>query len=65
MQKNIVRNRLVGQPVVIGARPKPPPVVEEPEEADKESEESKEPEAERGIPKEILDKVFAEIEEIE
>ena len=52
MQKNIVRNRLVGQPVVIGARPKPPPVVEEPE-------------PERGIPKEILDKVFAEIEEIE
>ena len=65
MQKNIVRNMIVGQPVVIGVRPKPPPVVEEPEEADKEPEEVEEPEPERGLPQEILDKVFAEIEEIE
>lgn len=65
MYKNIVRNRLVGEPVVIGARPKP--VVEEvpeKEEVDKEEEE-KEEEPERGIPQEVLDKVFAEIEEIE
>ena len=56
-----------GQPVIIGAKPKP--VVEEkPEEPEKESEaeeEIEEPEPERGIPQEILDKVFAEIEEIE
>lgn len=67
MQKNIVRHMIVGQPVVIGARPKPPPVVEEepePEEADKESKEEVE-EPKGGIPKEILDKVFAEIEAIE
>ena len=64
MQKNIVRHMVVGQPVVIGVRPKPPPVVEE------EPEEIEEPEEEveksnNGIPQEILDKVFAEIEEIE
>ena len=54
-----------GQPVVVGVRPKP--VVEEkPEEPEKESaEEQKEPEPERGIPQEILDKIFAEIEEME
>ena len=49
MQKPIVRNMIVGQPVVIGVRPKPPPVVEEPEPEEIE----------------ILDKVLAEIEEIE
>ena len=66
MQKNIVRHMIVGQPVVIGARPKPPPVVEkpEPEEVDKE-EEKEVKESEGGIPQEILDKVFAEIEAIE
>lgn len=67
MQKPIVRYMTVGQPVVIGARPKPPPVVEEEpeqEENDKEPEEELE-EPKGGIPKEILDKVFAEIEEIE
>ncbi|MBR3497472.1 MAG: flagellar assembly protein FliH [Selenomonadaceae bacterium] len=65
MQKNIVRHMTFGQPVVVGVRPKP--VVEEkPEEPEKESaEEQKEPEPERGIPQEILDKIFAEIEEME
>lgn len=67
LYKNIVRNMTYGQPVIIGARPKP--VVEEepePEEDDKESEEeTEEPESKGGIPQEILDKVYAEIEEIE
>ena len=65
MQKNIVRHMTFGQPVVVGVRPKP--VVEEkPEEPEKESEEEhEEPEPERGIPQEILDKIFAEIEEME
>lgn len=65
MQKNIVRHMTFGQPVVVGVRPKP--VVEEkPEEPEKESEEEQEePEPERGIPQEILDKIFAEIEEME
>lgn len=63
MQKNIVRHMIVGQPVVIGARPKP--VVEEPEPEEVEQEPEKVEESKGGIPKEILDKVFAEIEEIE
>lgn len=63
MQKNIVRHMIVGQPVVIGARPKP--VVEEPEPDEIEQEPEKVEESKGGIPKEILDKVFAEIEEIE
>ena len=63
MQKNIVRHMIVGQPVVIGARPKP--VVEEPEPDEVEQEPEKVEESKGGIPKEILDKVFAEIEEIE
>ena len=67
MQKNIVRHMVVGQPVIIGVRPKPPVVEEEPEpeEIEQEQEPEPEPEPERGIPQEILDKVFAEIEEIE
>ena len=64
MQKPIVRYMTVGQPVIIGARPKPPPVVEEEPESE-EVDQEPEPEPERGLPKEILDKVFAEIEEIE
>ena len=65
MQKPIVRNMIVGQPVIIGSRPKPPPppVEEESEDTDKEPE--KEAEEPKGLPQEILDKVFAEIEEIE
>ncbi|MBQ3443923.1 MAG: flagellar assembly protein FliH [Selenomonadaceae bacterium] len=63
MQKNIVRHMIVGQPVVIGARPKP--VVEEPEPDEVEQKPEKVEEPKGGIPKEILDKVFAEIEEIE
>ena len=65
MQKNIVRHMTYGQPVIIGARPKP--VAEEkPDEPEKDSEEEiEESEPERGIPQEILDKVFAEINEID
>ena len=67
MYKNIVRNRLVGEPVVIGARPKPVVVEEEsePEKVDEEPVKKDEPQPERGIPQEVLDKVYAEIEEIE
>ena len=67
MYKNIVRNRLVGEPVVIGARPKPVVVEEEPdpEKVDDEPVKKDEPQPERGIPQEVLDKVYAEIEEIE
>lgn len=67
MQKNIVRHMTFGQPVVVGVRPKPPPVVEEDsQEAEKNLEsEAKELEPERTLPKEVLDKIFAEIEEIE
>lgn len=71
MYKNIMRHMVVGQPVVIGARPKPPPVVEEEPEPEKDEPEAEEKEEEveveepKGIPQEILDKVFAEIEEIE
>lgn len=64
---------MVGEPVIIGPRPKPKPVEPEPEpepevqdEPQAEVEEPEpEPEPERGIPQEVLDKVFAEIEEIE
>ena len=67
MQKPIVRNMIVGQPVIIGARPKPPPppVEEETESEDTDKELEKEAEEPKGLPQEILDKVFAEIEEIE
>lgn len=64
MQKNIVRHMTFGQPVIIGARPPKPVVEEEPEESEKESE-PEETKSAPGIPQEILDKVFAEIEEIE
>ena len=65
MQKNIVRNMMFGQPVIIGARPKP--VIEEkpePEEPDNEPEDEIE-EPISPLPKEVLDKIFAEIEEID
>lgn len=66
----IVRYMTVGEPVIIGARPKKPPVEEPPpkEDVDAEAEEEidePEPEPLRGIDKETLDKIFAEIEEIE
>ena len=71
MNKNIVRYMTVGQPVVIGARPKeekPKPseeIKEEKVEKKPELEPELEPEPKSGLPQEILDKVFAEIEEIE
>lgn len=64
MKKPIVRYMTVGKPVIIGARPKPPPV-EEPESEDVDKELEEKVEEPKGIPKEVLDKVFAEIEEIE
>ncbi len=70
MQRPIVRYMTVGEPVIIGARPKPPveepppkEVVDEPEEPVDEPE--SEPEPVRGIDQETLDKIYAEIEEIE
>lgn len=59
----------VGAPVIIGPKPKPvepepePEIPDEPEEIVDEPE--PEPEPERGIPQEVLDKVYAEIDEIE
>ena len=63
MYKNIVRYHTFGEPVIIGAKPKE----ESPEENSKEKAEDKpEPQPKsKGIPQEILDKVFAEIAEIE
>ena len=62
----------VGEPVLIGAKPKPEPEPEpEPEvsEDDEPQEEipepEPEPEPEPAIPQEVLDKIYAEIEEIE
>ena len=70
MYKNIVRYMTVGEPVIIGARPKPEPEPEpEPEVVDEPQEEipepEPEPEPEPAIPQEVLDKIYAEIEEIE
>ncbi len=77
MAKNIVRYMTVGEPVIIGQRPKPiveeepePEIPEEEpqeeiEEPETEPEPEPEPEPERGIPQEVLDKVYAEIDEIE
>ena len=75
--KNIVRYHMVGEPVVISFKPLKPPVEEEPkqEESAEESEEElddseseiepgPEPEPERGIPQEVLDRIYAEIEEM-
>ena len=63
--KTIVRNMVIGEPVLIG--PKPKPVVEEiePEVIEEPEPEIEEPEPEPAIPPEVLEKVFAEIEEIE
>ena len=67
MQKNIVRYMTVGKPVIIGARPKP--AIEEKPESEEIAEESAEQieelEPERTLPPEVLDKIFAEIAEIE
>ena len=67
MYKNIVRYHTVGEPVIIGARPKEEKPVEKPpeEEIAEKIEEEPEPEPKNAIPQEVLDKVFAEIEEIE
>ena len=70
MQRPIVRYMTVGEPVIIGARPKPPVEEPPPKEVDDEPEESveepePEPEPLRGIDQETLDKIYAEIEEIE
>lgn len=61
-----------GEPVIIGARPKPPveeppptQAVDEEDAAEEETVEEPEPEPERGIDPEILEKIYAEIEEIE
>ena len=74
--KNIVRYHTLGEPVVIDFKPLKPPVEEQPKQEEPESEPEElveelepesepEPEPERGIPQEVLDKVYAEIEEIE
>lgn len=72
MQRPIVRYMTVGEPVIIGARPKPPVEEPPPVEVDAETEETveepepePEPEPVRGIDQETLDKIYAEIEEIE
>lgn len=72
MQRPIVRYMTVGEPVIIGARPKPPVEEPPPKEVDAETEETveepepePEPEPVRGIDQETLDKIYAEIEEIE
>ncbi len=71
MYKNIVRYHMVGEPVIIGARPIEEKTAEEitednvEENSEVESKPEPKPESASGIPQEILDKVFAEIEEIE
>ena len=65
--KNIVRYMTVGQPVLIGAKPKEEEPAEELEpETDDEQEDLSEPEEEQesAIDRETLDKIYAEIEEI-
>ncbi|MBR2519127.1 MAG: flagellar assembly protein FliH [Selenomonadaceae bacterium] len=61
--KNIVRYMTVGQPVLIGAKPEEPEPEPESEELDENQEEEFGPEP--GIPPEILEKVYEEIDEIE
>ena len=72
MYKNIVRYMTVGAPVIIEAKSKP--VVEEEPESDaaedsqadsQASEATPEPEPERGVPQEVLDKIYAEAAELE
>ena len=72
MYKNIVRYMTVGAPVIIEAKSKP--VVEEEPESDaaedsqadsQASEATPEPEPERGVPQEVLDKIYAEVAELE
>ncbi|MBE8951601.1 MAG: flagellar assembly protein FliH [Quinella sp. 1Q7] len=70
MYKNIFRYRTVGAPVIIGSKPKP--VVEaEPEseaaddsQADVQASDATS-EAERGVPQEVLDKIYAEAAQLE
>lgn len=71
--KNIVRYHMVGEPVVISFKPLKPPVEEKPKqeepeeelaESESEIEPEPEPEPERGIPQEVLDRIYAEIEEM-
>lgn len=64
LYKNIVRYHTFGEPVIIGAKPKEEKSEEFPENMPEDKPEPK-PEPKRGIPQEILDKVFAEIAEIE
>ena len=64
MYKNIVRYHTFGEPVIIGAKPKEEKSEEIPENMPEDKPEPK-PEPKRGISQEILDKVFAEIAEIE
>jgi len=64
LYKNIVRYHTFGEPVIIGAKPKEEKSEEIPENMPEDKPEPK-PEPKRGIPQEILDKVFAEIAEIE
>ena len=67
LYKNIVRFHTVGEPVIIGAKPKEEKIEEELDEQNsaEESKSEPEPKSKGSIPQEILDKVFAEIEEIE
>ena len=59
LYKNIVRYHTFGEPVIIGAKPKE-------EKSEEKAEDKPEPQPKsKGIPQEILDKVFAEIAEIE
>lgn len=70
--KNIVRHMVFGEPVLIGPKPKPvkepEPEPEVPDESESEIEEPEPepmPEPEPPIPPEVLEKIFAEIDEIE
>ena len=69
MYKNIVRYHTVGEPVIISFKPlkeeKPEEKPEEEVAEEVEKEPEPEPETKNSIPQEVLDKVFAEIEEIE
>ena len=59
-----MRYHTFGEPVIIGAKPKEEKSEEIPENMPEDKPEPK-PEPKRGISQEILDKVFAEIAEIE
>lgn len=70
--KNIVRHMIFGEPVLIGAKPKPAPEpepepeIDEPQIEDEPAVEKPKPEPQPPpIPPEVLEKIFAEIDEIE